>query len=367
MVKKLLFLILLFSFGFIQAQSEFLNETWHLKYLMVDGVQYYTPLGENPDLNFSNFNGQLSIGAGGIQNLAFGDIDFIQGQDAFILNPMGVTLTFCDRPNCYFENLYFNDFFTVNASEPKTYNYSYQEYSSDLKSFLLVDANNNRAYYGNKPVTSDPDLFRTWYLYSMEADLGPTGFIADFDPPINPELTINQDMSFSGYGVCNDFSGNFIYGEDFVVDFKLKPEGFIASQNVCDNHNAFEQNYFFDFDYGQALNGIIFRNNNTGELILSLELFPGFVNNYSSQRLSVTKKNLQNAIVFPNPTSDELRIMSPNAIIESISIIDAAGRKIQTIERLSANKWDVSHLTSGVYFLQINSEGKSIYKKFIKK
>ena len=68
--------------------------------------------------------------------------------------------------------------------------------------------------------------------------------------------------------------------------------------------------------------------------------------------------------VFPNPTNNILNIKSQGRDVETIKIITVQGILIKEISK--STQIDVSELATGVYFIQVLSEGKSITKKFIK-
>ncbi len=52
----------------------------------------------------------------------------------------------------------------------------------------------------------NPDLFQTWHLTSvMIDDLAPLYIVSEIDPPIQPYVTIEGNLSFSGQGACNTF------------------------------------------------------------------------------------------------------------------------------------------------------------------
>jgi hypothetical protein len=79
--------------------------------------------------------------------------------------------------------------------------------------------------------------------------------------------------------------------------------------------------------------------------------------------LGLDSKTLDNVIsVYPNPTSGALTINSPSAI-SGINVYDISGRKI-----LSANNTksvNLSGNTSGIYFIQIQTEAGSVTKKIV--
>jgi PKD repeat protein len=73
--------------------------------------------------------------------------------------------------------------------------------------------------------------------------------------------------------------------------------------------------------------------------------------------------------IFPNPTRGELIVMSSEYRVESIEMFDMMGKKHEgTKARKHEGKilLDISHLASGVYFIQIQTEMGVVTKKVVK-
>ena len=68
--------------------------------------------------------------------------------------------------------------------------------------------------------------------------------------------------------------------------------------------------------------------------------------------------------IYPNPATNQITIDS-NEKIETIAIMDAMGKTVKTIISTN-NTIDVSNLTKGIYFLQIQTDKGLASKKFIK-
>jgi len=72
--------------------------------------------------------------------------------------------------------------------------------------------------------------------------------------------------------------------------------------------------------------------------------------------------------IVPNPVANSLRISSEAAAIEKVTLISVTGKVLQEMDFFSTSlSFDVSSLSSGVYYVQITSEGRTATKKFIKK
>ncbi|NND61556.1 MAG: T9SS type A sorting domain-containing protein, partial [Flavobacteriaceae bacterium] len=70
--------------------------------------------------------------------------------------------------------------------------------------------------------------------------------------------------------------------------------------------------------------------------------------------------------VYPNPTSTVLSFDSSENIIYQFVVYDNFGKVIETNEwNSNRGKFDVSHLSSGLYFFRFNSEKSSSIQKII--
>ena len=77
---------------------------------------------------------------------------------------------------------------------------------------------------------------------------------------------------------------------------------------------------------------------------------------------SVDNHSDAKALVYPNPVQDVLSVDARN--VESITVYSMVGQRVLAAE---SNQVDVSSLPSGVYFVSIQMEGKTIVNKFVKK
>lgn len=209
----------------------------------------------------------------------------------------------------------------------------------------------------------DPRIFQTWELESFEWDLEPPFFISEIEPSISPTFTLEENLSFSGFGACNSFSGLMVY-DDFQDTFT--PVNFEATTEICEfpEHIDFENYYFLLFSPDYTYEYWIYTNPNTNEDYFHFAYSAGYAMNFRSSSLSVSENALSEFKIHPNPTTDILNITSKNPI-EKLAVYSVSGRKVleqNTIE----NSLDVSSLQNGVYFLEIVSpKGKSV-QKFVK-
>jgi hypothetical protein len=87
------------------------------------------------------------------------------------------------------------------------------------------------------------------------------------------------------------------------------------------------------------------------------------ISTIDSTKANIINSNINLYNVFPNPVSSKLQVYSPDANA-LISIFDAKGSLIDhKILQIGLNEMDVTHLFSGVYFVQVvNSNDSRVFK-----
>jgi len=218
--------------------------------------------------------------------------------------------------------------------------------------------------FQSTPFFTEPALPNTWYLTEYHNDLEEDLDIASIEPPISPNLVITENLEFTAEAACNTFSGRFIEdtnGEGFVL------QDFQKTTNACTDPEHIQ----FETDYENALaqSGNLFFNTNgttNGDEYLraSNQLF-GFMNFRNTPLLGASENSVIDFALFPNPVSSELNIVSATEAIDSVVVFGLNGNRVLVSED-NIRSIDVSSLTSGLYFVQISSEGKTSVKKFIK-
>jgi hypothetical protein len=90
-------------------------------------------------------------------------------------------------------------------------------------------------------------------------------------------------------------------------------------------------------------------------------------NNFSV--LSLKKEQQLDFVMYPNPSSDNLNIQLPSGILKAtIELFDLSGRLLLNSTVTTQNKSvNVADLSTGVYLVKIQSEGKTGTKQFLKK
>lgn len=213
----------------------------------------------------------------------------------------------------------------------------------------------------------NPELSKTWHLVSYSMDLGGTIYISDIEPFIDPTLVIDDQLGFTGL-VCNQYGGEFIYDSNtdrLTIDFYglcLCGTCINPPQSIID----LEEDYFGYFEFPESIEYEIYTTGEEGNDELRLTFAPGFDLIYQENPFfSVADNNLSKLSIYPNPAKDKLFISSKNITLQSFSIYSIKGEKLIS-EKLSTNAIDISRLSKGVYFIEINSENGKDVQKFIK-
>jgi extracellular elastinolytic metalloproteinase len=81
-------------------------------------------------------------------------------------------------------------------------------------------------------------------------------------------------------------------------------------------------------------------------------------------------RNTEEVVLYPNPTTGELLVVSGRWLIESVEVFDIYGRRILLFPHPPVHSFtttiDISQLLAGVYFIKIHTEKEVIVKKIVK-
>jgi len=109
--------------------------------------------------------------------------------------------------------------------------------------------------------------------------------------------------------------------------------------------------------------GIIISTNNPYSFTVTEDV--ELIANFESE-VGVENRELVSIKIYPNPTRGELKIESGMLRIENVVIYDISG-KIQKMENLKMdNTINISHLSTGIYFVKIHTEKGVIVRKILK-
>jgi len=358
-MKKILLLIVIIPILSTLAQpTGMVGETFNLKSI-VKNNKYFTPNGESPNLTIYELPTSHVLDADGINNTLNAGASF--NGNTMTLNSFGITLQDCDEPNCYFEDLYFYEILTNQNLESKTFTYYYNE-NNGYKYLRLKDTGNNWANFSTEPAPEpDPMIFQTWYLYRVDVDLGDPIFYTGPNPP---QITINQDFTYTGIEDCAVVNGDFILGNgDEYYDFILQSRNYAQDETDCPPGPVTYT--MWELEIGLPLGSSLYQGNDGNEYF-QFETSPGFISHFRNVLLSTPENNLSGLKIFPNPAQNTLLLQSSNNDLDSVSISDVNGRMVISLKKLTSNEIDVSALKPGIYFITIQSSEGNLTKKFIK-
>jgi hypothetical protein len=85
--------------------------------------------------------------------------------------------------------------------------------------------------------------------------------------------------------------------------------------------------------------------------------------------VGVSENEMEDIVIFPNPTTGELGIRNYELGIRNIEVFDVYGRKLSQISYPNSQLSyliDIFHLQAGIYFVKITMEKGIVIKKVIK-
>ncbi|AFL80476.1 hypothetical protein Aeqsu_0975 [Aequorivita sublithincola DSM 14238] len=216
----------------------------------------------------------------------------------------------------------------------------------------------------------DPQLFEnTWYLQNVIIN-GQDNF-----PPNNSEVNnIPLDISINQFStqVCAPLLATVI--EFSTVENTFSVIEFIQFGTDCidQDNQQYQILYFNAFFNAQQVPGLFDYQIEVGTNTKSLTITNKDGNQaiYGDAPLSVSELQNYRFSIFPNPVKNELFLNSKNNVGNlNLKIFNIEGKLIstQTLDFEKETTVNVSNLSSGIYFLNIEDEkGNSTVKKFIK-
>jgi heat shock protein HslJ len=209
--------------------------------------------------------------------------------------------------------------------------------------------------------TPNPDLYQTWYLYdyySTEDNIHHP--VSAITPTILPSVTFTSPLSFNGSGACNSFGGTFTNPSSNWLVFN----NFYSTTLVCNSssYTSLEGSFFSLFrGSGQYY---ISGQGNSMSLTISNSIFVTYV--FGNTRLYSPSFDSNQTIIYPNPTDSNIYVDSQSTVINKIEILNSIGQTVKTVNT-DFNIINIVDLPSGIYLIKLFSEGKTAFRKIIKK
>jgi hypothetical protein len=82
--------------------------------------------------------------------------------------------------------------------------------------------------------------------------------------------------------------------------------------------------------------------------------------------ISNNQREIEGITIYPNPSKGIYQIITNDNKAMKASVYDVNGRVIKLTTVISNGQLDLSDIDNGIYYLKINRDGKSVYKKLIK-
>lgn len=186
---------------------------------------------------------------------------------------------------------------------------------------------------------------------------------------VSPLITVPAGTTSINLNWAAVSLGNATFLEDYRVH--LSPTGGSAVANFTtllqDVNNELNTGNYRTLALSPSLAGtsfrIAFQNDGNDQYVM-------FLDNISiTGTLSNDEFFSSKFATYPNPVKDVLNITSSeNILVSNVSITDINGRTIQntSIDNANEAQINVSNLTSGIYFLNIDSDAGKAVKKFVK-
>ena len=214
-----------------------------------------------------------------------------------------------------------------------------------------------------KMEAQDPRLLdNTWYFNNGNLE----------DEAINipfPEFSATLQINDINFALEHPFCEDYLAGNTASIDnttFTLE-NGFVKLLGICepgifDTGKHYSIYYFKDSSAKNPFNYTIEEINDY--LQLTVTNANGDFAVYNSVLLNNATFINKTVSIHPNPVINSLTINSTEPIKE-VTIYNLLGQPIKTITK-EFNLIDVSHLTTGVYFVKITAQNGSVIKKLVK-
>jgi len=220
----------------------------------------------------------------------------------------------------------------------------------------------------------DDNLFD--YEWKLEKIVTATEtFIAEPYPPwVPPEESELEKISFFDYGNSYEFSYGYYGNGNGFLTFDNTNSSFVI-QNFS-NHlggMSYSENFFsHEFivgnnAYPNPQNPFSYQFYTENNLIyLEITNAEGSVATFFDSQLSIDSFSKLHIKIYPNPTSGYINIEAVDLIINQVQIYDINGKLVSEIKTISNPKIDVTNLSSGIYFLRVETAEGIFSKKVIK-
>lgn len=354
-MKKLYFLALLLCNVSLYAQDPNIVGTWYLHYFPVD-LDAGTPLilGDAPKNPYITINPDYSYEGVAACNTFSGNLVYNTTLEAYENTNFSKTNNTCITSQY---NEFESRFFTELAY-PQFY------ISGDDNNLTLETIPGFGLEFKENPLFPDPVFQGTWYLSQMVVDLGETYFIENINPAIQPSITIFPDLTYTGQGACNTFSGTLIEDPN-NSNGQYISQNFITSTNTCATPylEMFDMDFITHLEDGSFRIDLVQPQSGTIEMNVLFNIFSTM--KFSNQPiLNIANNTNSNFTIFPNPTKDKIFIVYKKDTPTLVSVFNVSGQKV--LNTTSDTQIDLSTLSDGIYFIKMITENREEVVKIVK-
>ncbi|WP_203295356.1 T9SS type A sorting domain-containing protein [Luteirhabdus pelagi] len=218
-----------------------------------------------------------------------------------------------------------------------------------------------------------PEIFGQWYLYEVivdetiylpeNYDQFPDIFITDPSSEFSFEITTDDSV---GCSIQTSFPPetpmSFELGPNYAC--LALPHCFDQPDGPCTIMYGAHADFYFDY-FDQSF-GFTITENPDDTKSLQVTNANGDVAIYNSAPLmDVSKFENSSVSIYPIPAQNIIHIESSTAQVERIVVYSLTGQIVANTEE--NKEMDISGLLSGMYLVEVVSEGQRTVKKFIKK
>lgn len=288
----------------------------------------------------------------------FGNITYNTNSDDFTITQAKHSLTSCGGTGLTNFDTNYSAFFTKNSTGNNKINYSIESKSTGYALTLSNSSGDQVMYQFYTPATNLTS--KTWVLNSLKIN----GI--NYNKP-SQHTGGNTTMGTDGFFNTSYFNtGQGQIG--FFADnkFRILSLAVTLADSFDPQISQFDGLYFDNFFSGT--DGRIYpyiyefsNENNT----LTITKYNGDTASYSNKFLATLEVSKSKISVYPNPTSDVIKIenLKANCLVE---LTDSSGKLVRTISNIKSDKTEINikNLALGIYYLKV--DGQSV-QKIIKK
>ena len=204
-----------------------------------------------------------------------------------------------------------------------------------------------------------------------------TGFLIDevlINGVNNPTAVSSGKYTFSNVTENQTIVANFKY-RTYPITATQGTNGLVTPEGTTDVNHGDNITYYIAPNTGFAIKTVLINGKNNPAAVTNG--YYTFTNVTAKQTISATFTPLANApadnetianelLLYPNPTSGELKIENGKLKIENVEIYDVLGRKQEIIFNFQLSTFNLIDLPTGIYFVRIKTETGVEMRKVIK-